>query len=58
MNNIWPVITILGPIVLAVAIIWAILNNRRSKAAEARTEAATRELYEQQDREDKANVVS
>ena len=37
---------ILGPIVLAVAIIWAMRNNRRSRTAERRTEEATREVYD------------
>ena len=53
----WSLMTILGPIVLAVAIAWAILNNRRSKAAEDRTEAATRQMYAEQNADDKAKEV-
>lgn len=45
---------VVGPILLAIAIIWAILHNRGSRRDIARTEAATRERYDQQDREDKA----
>jgi uncharacterized membrane protein len=53
----WSLMTILGPIVLAVAIAWAILNNRRSKSAEDRTEAATRQMYAEQNADDKAKEV-
>ena len=42
---------------LAAAIAFAIFNNRRSKAAEDRTEQATRRMYEQQDADDKASEV-
>jgi hypothetical protein len=48
------ILVILGPILLAAAIAWAMLRNRGSRADIERTEAATRERYEQQDREDKA----
>ena len=48
------VIVIAGPILLAIALAWAIFNNRGSREEIERTEAATRELYEAQDREDKA----
>ena len=37
--------TIIGAVVLAVAIGWAMLNNRQSKGEHRRTEEATRELY-------------
>lgn len=53
-GGIWGFVVIGGPILLALALIWAKLNNRRSNASERRTEEATRNLYEQQDREDKA----
>jgi hypothetical protein len=45
---------VIGPILLAVAIAWAIFNNRGSRREIERTEAATRENYDRQDREDKA----
>jgi hypothetical protein len=45
---------IVGPILLAIAIAWAIFNNRGSRREVERTEEATRMRYDQQDREDKA----
>jgi cytochrome c-type biogenesis protein CcmH/NrfF len=47
---------ILGPLVLIVAIAWAMMRNRRTRSEEARTEAATRENYARQDAEDKAGT--
>ena len=44
----------LGALALMAAIAWAALHNRQSKGGEARTEAATRDLYQEQDRADKA----
>jgi hypothetical protein len=46
---------IVGPILLAIAIAWAIFRNRSSASPQdiARTEEATRKLYDEQDREDK-----
>lgn len=49
----WGIMTIVGPILLGLVLLWALLHNRRSRAEKARTERATRELYEQLDREDK-----
>ena len=54
MSGIYGVMTILGPIVLGAVLLWALLNNRRSKGQERRTEEATREMYKQQERDDKA----
>lgn len=34
----WSLLTIGGPILLARGLLWAMLNNRRSRAEEARTE--------------------
>jgi hypothetical protein len=48
------IMVIVGPILLAAAIAWAMLRNRGSREDIERTEAATRERYDQQDREDKA----
>lgn len=45
--------TILGALVLAAAIGWAMMNNRQSRRGEQRTEDATRNLYREQDRADK-----
>lgn len=54
MGNLWGVATILGPILLAAAILWALMRNRKRETPQdvARTEAATHRLYEQEDRED------
>ena len=56
-GGIWSILTIVGPIVLIVVLAWVILNNRRSRGAEARTEEATRANYERQEAADKANEV-
>jgi hypothetical protein len=48
------IMVIVGPILLALAIAWAMFRNRGSRRDIERTEAATRERYEKQDREDKA----
>ena len=46
---------VVGPIILAVVIAWAMFANRKKSSPRdiARTEAATRENYDAQDREDK-----
>ena len=51
----WGMMTIIGPILLAIALGWALLHNRRTRSENAGTERATRELYDQADREDKAH---
>jgi hypothetical protein len=46
----WGIINIVGPLLLAVVILWALLKNRKSTPAEIeRTEEATRELYKKED---------
>ena len=47
----WTLLTIVGPIVLLLVIAWAVLRNRRSRASDAESEAATRRVYEEEDRE-------
>lgn len=54
LSSLQGVLVIVGPIVLALAIIWAMFRNHGNRREMERTEAATRELYERQDREDKA----
>lgn len=51
-------IVVVAPILLVIAIAWAALANRGSRRDIAHTEAATRERYDQQDREDKARDAS
>jgi hypothetical protein len=46
----WSMITIVGPLLLAAVILWALLKNRKSSRSEIeRTEQATRELYKKED---------
>lgn len=53
MGNLWSLATFIGPILLIVAIVWAISRNRRQTPEEiARTERATHDNIEQTDRED------
>ncbi len=51
MERLWPIITIFGPILLAAVILYALLRNRLTSAAErSRTERATKALYAEEDR--------
>jgi hypothetical protein len=52
-GSLWSLLTVLGPILLAAVLLWAVLSNRRSKQAHDRTEQATHDLYKTVDREDK-----
>ena len=52
-DGIWGIVIVIGPILLAAAIIWAMVNNRQTRRGAARTEAATRDLYREQDAADK-----
>jgi hypothetical protein len=46
----WALINIVGPLLLVIAIAWAVLKNRKSTRAEIdRTERATRDLYKAED---------
>lgn len=46
----WSLLTILGPILIFVVVLWAVLRNHKSKRADIeRTEAATHELYQEED---------
>ncbi len=55
--GIWSILTIVGPLLLIAVLAWAVLSNRRSRSAEARTEDATRANYERQEHADKAGEV-
>ena len=46
----WVTITVIGTVLLALVIAFAALRNRVSKETEARSEAATRDLYKEEDR--------
>lgn len=52
------ILVVIGPIVLAAALLWALLHNRGSRADVERTEAATRRMYDEQSREDEARERS
>jgi hypothetical protein len=46
----WSLLTIVGPILLFAAILWATLKNRKSTPKEIeRTEQATHDLYQEED---------
>ncbi|QPQ54583.1 hypothetical protein IC614_09630 [Allosphingosinicella flava] len=46
----WSLITILGPILLAAVLLWAIVRNRKASRRDIeRTEQATRDLYKAED---------
>ena len=46
----WAILNIVGPLLLLVALAWALLRNRKSKPKDIeRTEAATRDLYREED---------
>lgn len=46
----WSLLTVIGPLVLAAVILWAVLRNRTSRREKDRTEQATRDLYNAEDR--------
>ncbi|WP_294289148.1 hypothetical protein [uncultured Sphingomonas sp.] len=56
-GGIWSILTIVGPLVLIAVLAFVVLSNRRSRAAEQRTEDATRANYDRQERADKASEV-
>jgi hypothetical protein len=46
----WSLITIVGPLLLALVVLWAMLKNRKSSRGEIdRTEQATHDLYKKED---------
>lgn len=52
-NGIWGAVIVIGPLVLALVIAWAMFRNRGATRHDLeRTEAATRALYDQQNRDD------
>lgn len=48
----YTLVVIVGPLLLAGVILFAVLRNRSTPSQDARTERATRELYKQQSAED------
>lgn len=52
LGSLWGLLTIVGPIVLVIAIVWAMTHNRTSKAQQRRTEEATAAQYDRASAED------
>jgi len=50
----WGFLTIMGPILFAIELAWAMLHNRRSAAEKRRTEEATRMRRAEEDADQKA----
>jgi hypothetical protein len=49
-GGLWAIMNIVGPLVLAAVLLWALLRNRKAKPRDIeRTEDATRELYRKED---------
>jgi hypothetical protein len=53
-DSLWAIVVVGGFIVLGLALAFAKLRNKTTPEQKARTEAATRELYKEQSREDAA----
>ena len=47
----WALLTIVGVLVLAGAMMWARASNKRDRVTGTDTEAATRRVYEEEERE-------
>jgi FtsZ-interacting cell division protein ZipA len=46
----WAILNIVGPLLLAAVLLWALLRNRKSRKVDVdRTEQATRDLYRQEE---------
>lgn len=46
----WGIVTIIGPLLLAAVLLWALLRNRKvSKSDVDRTEQGTRDLYREEE---------
>ncbi len=55
-DGLWSFVVIAGPIILGLALLYAVLRNRRSRADEARTEQATHDLYRETSKEDRIHT--
>ncbi|HYJ83063.1 MAG TPA: hypothetical protein VEW26_09515 [Allosphingosinicella sp.] len=46
----WGILTIIGPLLLAVVLLWVLLRNRKSRKSDLnRTEQGTRDLYREEE---------
>ena len=51
MERLWPIITVLGPVLLAAAVLWAYIRNKKQgPEAERRADAGARAVYAEEDR--------
>jgi len=56
-GSIWAVVIVLGPIIFALVLLYAILNNRQTRAQKQRSEEAARELREEIARDDERGAA-
>jgi hypothetical protein len=45
----WAILNIVGPLLLAAVLLWALLRNRKSRRGGTDTEQATRDLYREEE---------
>jgi len=45
----WAILNIVGPLLLAAVLLWALLRNRNKRRSDADTEQATRDLYREEE---------
>jgi hypothetical protein len=45
----WAILNIVGPLLLAAVLLWALLRNRKSRRSDSDTEQATRDLYREEE---------
>jgi hypothetical protein len=51
-GSLWAIATVLGPVLLGLALIWGVMSYRkRGAAAKLHTEAATRRLYREREQD-------
>src|SRR5215210_7823724 len=50
----WAILNIVGPLLLAAVLLWALLRNRRSRRSDSDTEQATRDLYREEEEKRRA----
>ena len=55
-SGVWAFVAIGGFIILGIAIAWAKLRNKTTPAQDRHTEAATRRMYDEQNKADRGNT--
>ena len=51
MEALWPIITVAGPILLVIVVLWAMMRNRAAgRSNEARADEGARRVYADEDR--------